>query len=321
MAVLQATEPITSANGIIAAAKKLAENDRVRMIAVAGAQDIAIVGALAEANADGILKATLFGDRDKINELAEKDKIDISKMDVVHETDAGKATYGAVKMAAEGNADVVMKGFVSTSALLKAVLTKEFKLRVKNTLSHCAVLDIPGYHKLLSMTDGGMMVKPDRAQKIDILENAVLVARALGIKPVKIALSGAVDKIYDSVAGSLECGELMKEFAERKPMDVEVQGPLTFDAATSKTIATRKGLTGPVAGNADVYISDTIEECNIVAKTLINFVDAVFSGVIVGARIPVSLVSRTDTMINKKSSVSIACLLAAYYDQLGGGEA
>lgn len=310
--------PIKSSEEIIEAAKALAHNDRRRMVSVAGAQDGAVMSALAQSNSDGILDATLFGDKAKIEEISSKENIDISKLDIIHEADGSKATYGAVKMAAEGHADIVMKGFVSTSTLLKTVLAKEFNLRTKNTISHCAVLDIPGYDKLLSMTDGGMVVQPDRDQKRQILENAVHVSKALGITPVKVAVSGAVDKVYDDVLASKEAAEFVKEMRAKNYPGVEIQGPLTFDAATSKDIAAKKKLDGPVAGQADIYLVSSIEECNIIAKALINFIDAVFAGVIVGARIPVSLVSRTDTITNKKASVSIACLLAAYYEQTGG---
>jgi phosphate butyryltransferase len=318
MPVSTINNPIKSSEEIIAAAKTLAHNDRRRMVSVAGAQDGAVVSALAQSNADGILNATLFGDKAKIIEIAAKENIDISKLDIIHETDGSKAAYGAVKMAAEGHADIVMKGFVSTSALLKTVLAKEFNLRTKNTISHCAVLDIPGYDKLLSMTDGGMVVQPDRDQKRQILENAVYVSKALGISPVKAAVSGAVDKVYDDIPASKEAANFVKEMKAKYYPGVEIDGPLTFDCATSKEIAAKKKQGGPVAGQADIYLVSSIEECNIIAKALINFIDAVFAGVIVGARVPVSLVSRTDTITNKKASVSIACLLAAYYEQTGG---
>ncbi|RKX19268.1 MAG: phosphate butyryltransferase [Candidatus Zixiibacteriota bacterium] len=314
-------EPISSSDMIIEAAARLSESGRKKMVAVAGAQDTAVIGALSSANADGILNATLFGDKGKITEIASKEKIDISKLDVVDKPDPQNATYEAVKMAAEGNADVVMKGFVSTSALLKTVLSKEFNLRTKNTVSHTAVLDIPGYHKLLSMTDGGMVVRPDLSQKIQIIENAVLVNKALGISPVKVALSGAVDAEYNSVPSSLECRRLIEIFAERGNENVLMQGPLAFDTATSKEIAKAKNIDGPVVGEADIYLVSSLEECNIIAKSLINFAGTVFAGVITGARVPISLVSRTDTLKNKKASVSIACLVAEYYKIIGFGEA
>ena len=314
-------EPISSSDQIIEAAARLSETGQKKMVAVAGAQDIDVIGALSSANADGILDATLFGDRSKIEEIASKEKIDISKLDVIDKADPQDATYEAVKMAAEGIADVVMKGFVSTSALLKTVLSKEFNLRTKDTVSHTAVLDIPGYHKLLSMTDGGMVVRPDQTQKIEIIENAILVNKALGVSPVRVALAGAVDAEYKSVPSSLDCRKLIDEFAKRGIEDVQLQGPLAFDTATSKEIARAKNIEGPVVGEADIYLVSSLEECNIIAKSLINFADTVFAGVITGARVPISLVSRTDTLKNKKASVSIACLVAEYYKNIGFGGA
>lgn len=311
--------PIVSSDQIIQSARELAESGGKKMVAVAGASDTDVLGALSSAHADGILDATLFGDEAKIKKCADDGQVDISSFKIVHNSDPIAATHGAVKMASEGKADVIMKGFVSTSALLKAVLAREYDLRTDNTVSHTAVLDIPGYHKLFAMTDGGMVVKPDVDQKVQILENAVLVAKALGIKPVKVALSGAVDdsnnKDYHLTE---ECNQVMDKVKSRKLSDVIMYGPMTFDVAVSKENARLKKVESEVAGDADIYLVSSIEECNIIAKSLINFADTVFAGVIVGAKVPVSLVSRTDTVKNKKASVSIACLVAEYYQKQGG---
>ncbi len=313
------SKPIHTSDQIIASAAKLSTSGKKKMVAVAAAQDIDVLGALASAKMENILDATLFGDKSLIENMAEESRIDIVGMDIMNEPDVKKATYGAVKMAAEGKANVIMKGFVSTSALLKTVLSKEFDLRTKNTLSHVAVLDIPGYHKLLSMTDGGMVVKPDTEQKIQILENAILVGRALRLSPVKVALSGTVDGYAEFDRTAMECKELIRRIETLALKDVIAQGPLTLEAATSSKAAQAKNISGPVIGDADIYLMHTIEECNIVAKALINFAGAVFAGVIVGAKAPVSLVSRTDTVKNKKASVSLACLIAEYYKMDGAG--
>jgi len=310
-------QPIMSSDQIIERAQEIARKGKRKMVAVAGASDVDVLGALSSANADGILDATLFGDRDKINKCAVEGDIDISKFDIVHNDDVSKFTYEAVKMAAEGNADVIMKGFVSTSGLLKTVLSHDFNLKTKNLVSHTAVLDIPGYFKLLGMTDGGMVVRPDLDQKIQIMENSALVFRALGINPVKVALSGAVDFVHDNIPQTAECRKVIEKVESMGFDDIVIQGPLTFDAATSKEMASLKNIEGPVAGEADVYLVNSIEECNIIAKSLINFADTVFAGVITGAKVPVSLVSRTDTLKNKKASVSIACLVAEYYKSSG----
>lgn len=317
MHTLTETDSIKSSDHIIEAAGALAEKKGRKIVAVAAAGDPDVLGAMASAKADGFLDAVLFGDRDRISKAAETAGVDISGFTVEYESDVNRAAYGAVRLAAEGKADVVMKGFISTSALLKTVLHRDFDLRTKNTLSHTAVLDIPGYHKLLQMTDGGMVVKPTLEQKLQIMENAILVARALRIDPVKVAVSAAVDRIYDNIPETVACRTLMSHLPSLGLRNVIVQGPLTFDAATSKDIAGLKGLNGPVVGDADIYLVDSIEECNIVSKVLINFVDAVFAGVIVGAKVPVSLVSRTDTIKNKKASVALACLVSEYYKQIG----
>ncbi len=313
------TSPITSSGQIVDAAKKLAASGRKKMVAVAGASDADVLGAVSSAYSDGILDATLFGNREHINRVAGSNNIVISAFDIVDSDIPETAVYEAVKMASEGNADAVMKGFVSSSALLKTILSKDFDLRVRETLSHAAVLDIPGYHKLLVMTDGGVAVAPNREQKKQILQNAVLVCRALGISPIRAAISGAVDEMYDSIPQSIEAQKLIKELSNENMNDVLVQGPLTFDSATSREVALRKGVSGAVVGDADIYLVNSIEECNIVGKSLINFAGAVFAGVIVGAKVPISLVSRTDTMTNKKTAVSLACLISEYYARIGSG--
>ncbi|SYZ71847.1 Phosphate butyryltransferase [Candidatus Zixiibacteriota bacterium] len=315
------TEAIKSSDEIIAAAARLSGTGKKKMVAVAAAQDADVLDALSSAHAEGVLDATLFGDATLIGKMAAENKIDISPFKIVDEKDVKKATAEAVKTAAEGKADVIMKGFVSTSALLKTVLAKEYGLRTKNTLSHIAVLDIPGYHKLIGLTDGGMVVKPDLEQKLQLLENAVQVARSLGIRPVKVALSGAVDEIHDDLPQTLECREFIARAKQLQLPDVIIEGPLTFDAATSAEIASIKGIKSQVAGESDIYLMNTIEECNVVAKALINFADTVFAGVIVGAKVPVSLVSRTDTAKNKKASVSLACLIAEHYRLTAAGGA
>lgn len=315
--------PIINAEQIIESARELAFSGKKKMVAVAGASDVDVLGALSSANADGILDATLFGDKEKIDKAASDANVDISNFNIEHNDDVEQVVYGAVRMAAEGAADVIMKGFVSTSQLLKTVLSKDFNLRMQGIVSHSAVLGIPGRHKLLQMTDGGMVVKPDVDQKIQVMRNAVLVGKALGLSPVKVALSAAVDRVYDGHPQSVECQKVLEKVRDMNFDDIEIQGPMTFDVAASREIAELKGIKGPVAGDADIYLVGTIEECNIVAKGLINFADTIFAGVIIGARVPVSLVSRTDTMMNKKASVSIACLVADYYRRIGitGGAA
>jgi len=295
-------EPILSSDQLIERAIAIAGDGRRKTVAVAAAQDVDVIGAVAQAQADGFLNGTLVGDESQIRSLANDGRIDIRNLTVLNEPNITRAAHIAVKLASEKKADVIMKGFMPTSAILKVVLDKQYGLRGENALSHCAVLDIPGYEKLMNFTDGGMIVKPTSDQKYQIIDNAVLVGRALGLSPVRVAVSAVPDP------------ELLKNAAQ-KIDNITIDGPLSFELATSPEAARRSCPASEVAGAADVYVVDSIEECNVVAKSLINFANAVFCGVIVGAKVPVSLVSRTDTIKNKKASLAIACVIADYYDQ------
>ncbi len=145
------------------------------------AQDVDVIDAMSQAEADGFLSGILVGDMPMIGRWRPRTRSRSTSLRSSTRKNVNEAAHYAVKLASDGKADAIMKGFLPTSALLKVVLDKQYNLRGKNTLSHCAVLDIPGYHKLLNFTDGGMVVKPDLEQKFQILENAVLVGRALGL--------------------------------------------------------------------------------------------------------------------------------------------
>ncbi len=303
---------IRSSDEIIRAAQRLSTRVR-RRVAVAVAQDIDVIAAVRSAYDDGICDALLVGDEAAIRVLADKNNIPLEGLQIINRTDPRLAVWEAVRAAAEGDADVVMKGFISTSEILKEVLDKKFNLRTSPTLSHVAVLDIPGYHKLMMLTDGGMVIKPDIRKRLEIVKNAVQVGRALGMKDVKVALSAASERVDENMPQTIEAEKLLELIRNDKVANCTVAGPMTFDIATSKSVASKAGIDNPVAGDADAYVVGSIEECNITAKTLIVFARAVFAGVIVGARIPVSVVSRTDPMYGKKTSVALACLIADYY--------
>jgi len=304
---------IHSSDQLIERAITIAEEGRKKTVAVAAAQDADVIGAVSQAQDDGFLQGILVGDEITIRKLAEENRINIDSLKVVDIKDVSLAAHHAAKLASEKKADVIMKGFLPTSMLLRVVLDKKYELRAENTLSHCAVLDIPGYHKLLNFTDGGMVVRPDNETKFQILENAVLVSRALGMSPVKIAVSSAVNQVSVKIPHTVSDKESLIPLAKEKLANIVIEGPMTLDVATSKGAAESYGIGGAVAGDADIFLVDSIEECNIICKSLIQFAEAVFAGVIVGAKVPVSLVSRTDTIKNKKASLAVSCVLADYY--------
>lgn len=307
--------PIHSSDQLIERAIQIASEGRRKTIAVAAAQDADVIGAVAQARSEGFIHGILVGDAGRIRSLAAENGIDIADLEIIDEPDVYRAAHKAVLWASDGKADGVMKGFLPTSALLKVVLDKQYNLRGDNALSHCAVLDIPGYHKLLNFTDGGMIVKPSSEQKLQILENALLVARALGLSPIKVAVSAASERISTHMPHTIaDCDNIIPQVRELYT-DVHIQGPLPLELATCKDVAERSNSSGEVVGDADIFLVDSIEEGNIVSKSLIQFAGAVFAGVIVGARVPVSLVSRTDSIMNKKASIALACVIADHYSQ------
>ena len=308
-------QPIRRASELIERARVLANMGRRRRIAVAVAQDPDVLDALSEAFDEGIAEPHLFGDRDRILEICRELSLDASKFRISHFADPGKATREAVAFADSGDADIIMKGFVSSSVIMKAVLSKEFNLRRSDTLSHVAVLDVPGYHKLLSFTDGGVVVRPDFNQRTAIVRNFLGVARALGIERPKIAILGPPVETTTVPDVHTENSRLVEMYKTGELKGAIVDGPMSLDCALSEKIAGRYGLKSPVSGDVDAILVNAIEECNVIAKSLIVLAGAVFAGIVVGAKLPISLVSRTDTRQNKKASIALASLVSISGDK------
>ena len=329
--MVESRTPIRTYSQLIDEAKRLTAEGRKRRVAVAAAQDPDVLDAVHEASVEGIVEAHLFGDREKISAICERADLDQSLFTTHDQPDPAAAARDAAVFADAGQADIIMKGFVSTSTLMKAVLSKDLRLRMSDTLSHVALLGIPGYHKLLGFTDGGVVVRPDLKQKMDIVRNYLSVAAALNIEIPKIALLGPPVRDAAPEELVLECARIVEEFTGR-PADPAaarrseaggasetgaamrpiVEGPLSLDCALSAEVAARRGLESGVCGDADAIVVSAIEECNVVAKSLIVLVGALFAGVVVGATVPVSVVSRTDTRENKKASIALACLVSAH---------
>ncbi len=303
--------PIQDWQGVVARAQEISRR-RMRRVVVAAAEDAAVLQAVCDAREKGIADAILIGDRDRIQKLAESLNLDLADFSIRPAQDAASAAALAADIAVAKEADVIMKGFLPTSTLLKAVLVKERGLRRSEVISHCAVMSFPAYPRLLNITDGGMVVAPDLKQKIRIIENAVTVSRALGIETPRIALLAATDQVDLSMPHSSENAIIAKMGQRGRFGNAIVDGPLTLDAATVPEVCEQHGIASPIAGQADVLVVNSFDEGNLCGKALILFGDAVFCGVIVGAAVPVSLVSRTDPPRNKLASVSIAVVLSDY---------
>lgn len=279
-------------------------------LSVAAAQDDEVLIAVDAARKLGIIDAILVGDKEKIESIAKTAAIDISQYEIVDVKDLKEAARTAVALVSQGKADFLMKGLLGTADLLRAVLDKEIGLRTKSLLSHVMLYSVPTYHKIIFLTDGGMVTYPDLNQKIQLVNNAVKVAKALGVSPVHVAPLCAVEVINPDMQATLDAAALSKMSQRGQIKDCIIDGPLALDNAISKEAAKHKGITSPVAGEADLFLVPNIEAGNLLGKSLTYFAKAKSAGVIMGAKCPIVLVSRADTHESKLYSIALGSLTA-----------
>ena len=289
-----------------------AKSQRIMRLAVAAAQDPEVLGAVVKAAELGLIEPILIGDRQKIAALCGEEHLEICGVEIVDEPELEAAAKVSVQMVRDGRADFLMKGLIDTSILLKAVLNREYGLRTDSQLSHVMLYDAPAYHKLLFLTDGGMNIEPTLAEKATILRNALDAARTLGMETVKVACIAAKEKVNDKMPATVDARALQNmsrdgDFGE----GVIVEGPLAFDLAVSKEAAQIKGFESEVAGDADVLLVPNIEVGNGIGKALTYLANAESAGVIMGAKVPVVLVSRADTAEVKLYSIALGSIIAA----------
>lgn len=292
---------------------KVAQDQETMRLSVAAAQDEDVLLAVCDAAAKGIVEPVLVGNLEEIKAIAAKNGLDISTYEMVEAVELVDAARKAVELVSSGKADFVMKGLIDTSILLKAVLDKEIGLRTDSQLSHVMVYEVPAYHKLVYLTDGGMNITPDLAAKVKIAQNAVHVVKAMGNETVKVACLAAKEKVNEKMPATVDAAELAKmgqkgEFGE----NVIVEGPLAFDLAVSEEAAKVKKFKSDIAGDVDVLLVPTIEMGNGIGKTMTYFANADSAGIIMGAKAPVVLVSRADTASAKLNSIALGSVIAAY---------
>lgn len=292
---------------------EIAKKRGPKKVALACAEDIDALKAINEAKKVGIVEAILVGDEEKIKANAEKENIDLSQYEIVHEADMMEASRKAVELVSTGKAHMVMKGLVDTSVILKAVLDKEIGLRTGNPLSHVALFQVPGFDKMHLVTDAAMTIAPDLEGKKALINNVVPVARALDIEMPKVAVICAKEKPNPKMPDTMDARELQEMNERGEIKDCIVGGPLALDNAVSKKAAEIKGIDHPVAGDADILLTGDIEAGNVLYKSMIYFGQAKNAGVIVGAKAPIVLTSRADSDEAKLYSIALGVLCAAEF--------
>lgn len=286
---------------------KLTMSQRLR-VAVACAEDEAVLTALAQAAEEGWIEALLYGDKAKIELILDSLRLSF-KLKIVHCENAEEASSLAVQAVHKGEAELLMKGLVDTSVFLKAVLNKEWGIRKANVLSHVTVAYVPKRDRIYLISDAAMNIAPDLMTKKAIIENSVEVAHALGLNDPKVAVLSAVEKVNPRMPSSVDAAELAAMAKRGEILGCQVDGPFALDNAVDVEAAHHKGIVHPNAGHADILIVPSIEAGNILFKAITFLAFGETAGVVIGAAVPIILTSRADKAEDKYHSILLAHLL------------
>jgi phosphate butyryltransferase len=277
-----------------------------KKLILATAQDQYSLGAVVRAWKDGIIEPILIGDKESIQNICNDNNYDISGVRIIHEPDIEMAVEMSVKMISSKEGDVLMKGKVGTSTLLKCVLNREWGLRTGNLLSHFALFEADTYPKVIAVTDVAMNIAPNLKDKIAIINNSVNCLRKLGYNMPKVAVLGAVEMVNENMEATLHAALLSKMNQRDQIKNCIIDGPLAFDNAVSLESARHKGIRSEVAGDTDLLLMPDIEVGNVLYKSLVFFAKAKVASVILGAMVPIVLTSRSDSEQAKYDSILLS---------------
>jgi phosphate butyryltransferase len=290
-------------NELIESVQKAKSKKRV---VVAAAQDEHTLEAVFKAKKNNIVDPILVGDKLKIKEVLESLHVGLNDENIIHVEDDASAAIKAVELINENKADFIMKGKIQTADLLRAVVNKEKGLRTGSVMSHIALHEIPSYHKLLAVTDGGMMLYPNVEEKKQIIENAVSTFINMGYENPKVAVLAAVETVNPKMPETVDADMLKKMNQLGEIKDCIIEGPISYDLTMSKESAEIKGFSSEVTGEADILIVPNITAGNILGKSLMYSAGAKMAGFIVGAKVPIVLTSRGSTAEEKYLSIVLS---------------
>lgn len=279
-----------------------------RTLVVPSAEGQSIVQACREAKEAGICDSILIGDQVKLAHLLEEEQIPASTFQIIHEPSGERAVDLSLQLIRDGRGNMLMKGKTDTPTLLKAVLDAEKGLRTGRVLSHVAVVEIATYPRLMLWSDGGINIRPDLEKRIDILCNAAGLAHRLGIARPGVALLSAMEKVNPKMEETLDYAKILEMHRQQPLVEAEVEGPLAMDIALDPEAAAIKEVESRIAGRTDIFITPDIATCNVSVKSLIYLAGAKVAGLVVGAAVPVVLLSRADDAGTKLRSIALGAL-------------
>ena len=269
----------------------------------------ALSGAV-EAYQRGLIVPLLVGPAASIAKTAASSGIDLKKLEIIDVPHSHAAAEKAVALVREGRAEILMKGSLHTDELMGAVVSREGGLRTGRRISHVFIMDVPTYHKPLMITDGAINIAPTLEDKIDICQNAIDLAISLGVERPKVAILAAVEIVTSKMPATIDAAALCKMADRGQIKNGILDGPLAFDNAISKEAAETKGIQSPVAGDPDILLAPDLEAGNMLAKQLSFLANADSAGMVLGARVPIILTSRADSVRARIASCAVAVLVA-----------
>jgi phosphate butyryltransferase len=285
---------------------RLVEGGPIKKLVLAAAEDQHSLGAVIKAWKKNIIEPILIGDKEGIQNICALNNYDITGVRIIHEPNTEMSVEMAVRMASSKQADILMKGKIGSSTLLKCVLNKEWGLRTGNLLSHFALFEVETYHKVIAVTDVAMNIAPNLKEKIAIVNNSVSCLNRLGYSMPKVAVLGAVEMVNENMEATLDAALLSKMNQRDQIKNCIIDGPLAFDNAISLESAQHKGIRSEVAGETDLLLMPDIEVGNVLYKSLVFFAKAKVASIILGALVPIVLTSRSDSEQAKFDSILLA---------------
>ncbi|SAK52752.1 phosphate acetyltransferase [Caballeronia hypogeia] len=259
----------------------------------------------------GLIAPLLVGPRDRIREVAEECALNIAGLPIVDAPHSHAAASQAVELVREAKAEALMKGSLHTDEVMAAVVRREGGLRTQRRVSHCFIMDVPGHENVLIISDAAINIAPTLEEKVDILQNAIDLGHALRLEEVRVAILSAMETVNPKVPSTLEAAALCKMVDRHQVTGALVDGPLALDNAIDLEAARTKKIDSPVAGRANVLIVPDLEAGNMLAKSLSFLAGADAAGIVLGARVPIILTSRADSLQSRLASCAVAALVAA----------
>ena len=294
-------------NALIAAASK----GQPMATAVAHPCDTVSLESAVEAARLGLLRPILVGPAARVREVAARASLDIGGFELVDSQHSHDSAAKAVELVRCGRAEGLMKGSLHTDELMGAVVARETGIRTARRISHCFVMDVPGHEQALIISDAAVNIAPSLEEKVDIVQNAIDLARALGTQEVRVAILSAMETVNPRVPSTIEAAALCKMADRGQITGALLDGPLALDNAISVEAAEIKHIVSPVAGKANVLIVPDLEAGNMLAKSLTFLASADAAGIVLGARVPIILTSRADSLLTRLASCAVALLVAA----------